>query len=136
MNFRNVYRLLGKQHLLADNSKLLDVNQVPQIAKDLEERNKQVTIEALKKQGESYKEFNRKIIKVLDEEAVVEQPADDDDEEAIARFNERQRKIESGVHFDDKYNIDEIIRKGYGGARNALVRERIQSEVRKRMRKQ
>ena len=40
LNFRNVYRLLGKQHLLADNTKLLDASTIPQIGKDLEERNK------------------------------------------------------------------------------------------------
>lgn len=45
LNFRNVYRLLGKQQLLADNTKLLDATQIPQIGKDLEERNKQTTLE-------------------------------------------------------------------------------------------
>jgi hypothetical protein len=62
-----VYRLLGKQSLLADNTVLLDASKIPQIGKDLEERNKQVTLASLKKQGESYRDFNSKIVELLDE---------------------------------------------------------------------
>ena len=29
MNFRTVYRLLGKEHMLADKMKLLDANHIP-----------------------------------------------------------------------------------------------------------
>ena len=65
LNFRNVYRLLGKQYLLADNTRLLDPNYIPQIGRDLEERNRQLTLAQLKTQGEEYRDFNQKIIPIL-----------------------------------------------------------------------
>ena len=39
-----LYKLLGKEDLLQDTIKLFDNNQIPQIGKDLEERNKQLTL--------------------------------------------------------------------------------------------
>ena len=52
LNFKHVYKLLGKDHMLADKTKLLDVNHIPQIGRDLEERSKQITLNQLKKQGD------------------------------------------------------------------------------------
>ena len=52
LNFKHVYKLIGKEHMLADKTKLLDVNHIPQIGRDLEERSKQITLNQLKKQGD------------------------------------------------------------------------------------
>jgi len=113
LNFRTVYKLLGKQSLLADNTVLLDATKIPQIGKDLEERNKQVTLAALKKQGESYRDFNAKIVELLEE-------SDESTGESV-RFTQRVKRIERGTHYEERYNLDQIISKRYGHiAREAL----------------
>eukprot|EP00347_Sterkiella_histriomuscorum_P024458 403331048 len=94
LNFKNVYKLLGKQHLLADNTKLLDNTQIPQIGKDLEERNKRVTIENLKKQGESYKDFNQHILKLLDPSKYQEQLIFQQQQQVILAQQQEHQNVE------------------------------------------
>ncbi len=53
---------------------MLDATQIPQIGKDLEDRNKRLTLNQLKKQGELYREFNNRIVGVLDEDAAHTKP--------------------------------------------------------------
>ncbi len=84
--------------MLADTTKLLDATQIPQIARDLEERNKQITLEQLKKQGQAYQQFNEQVLKVIEEAATTENSA----EEGQRIF----QQIESGEHFEKKYNLD------------------------------
>ncbi|CDW84968.1 UNKNOWN [Stylonychia lemnae] len=119
-NFRSVYRILGKQDLLSDNTKLLDNTQIPQIGKDLEERNKFLTIQSLKKQGDQYKNFNQEIIRLLDPRNADE--ADPSDKEA-SQFKKLNKKIESHLYFDQKYNVDFQINQRFGQMGNELIRK-------------
>ena len=99
LSFRHVYKLLGKQQLLADNTKLLDATQIPQIARDLEERNKQLTLQQLKKQGQSYQQFNAHVLRVIEDTSTNEDSGGDN-------VRSQFECIESGEHFENKYNMD------------------------------
>jgi hypothetical protein len=57
-------------------------------------------LQQLKKQGESYHEFNQQVLKVVEETTTS---ADDASERG---FRQEYREIESGAHFENKYNID------------------------------
>ena len=84
----------------------------------MEERTKQVTLSNLKRQGEQYLDFNSRVVGVLDE-------ADDAEAEA---FRATQKKIETGVHFEERYNLDEMIGRKFGevarAARSKLLGKR------------
>jgi hypothetical protein len=65
-----------------------------------------------------YKEFNRQIIQVLDgtsgheiigpngEVELAEPPTEQERVEA-ERFRDKLRTVEAGVHFEDRYNLDQ-----------------------------
>lgn len=85
----------------------MDASQIPQIGRDLEERNKQLTLQQLKRQGEAYHEFNQQILSVVDEAA-------SSTEESSERLRDEFRNIETGAHFENKFNIDGIIAQRFG----------------------
>lgn len=101
LNFRNLYKLLGKEDMLADSTKLLDTNLIPQIGRDLEERNKELTLESLKKQGQAYKDFNQHILNLFEgnqnDKVNTELTADTDEVQAFKKLN---KQIDSYVYFD------------------------------------
>jgi hypothetical protein len=73
-----------------------------------------VTLAALKKQGESYRDFNAKIVDLLEE-------SEEGSTEDSIKFTQRVKRIENGTHYEEKYNLDEMISKRFGHmARDAL----------------
>jgi hypothetical protein len=123
MSFRTVYRLLGKQSLLADNTKLLDPLQIPQIGRDLEERNRQLTIAGLRKQGAAYKDFNARILTLLDNGRDSPPTADE------GTFTGKMRRIETGVHFEQKYNLDEAISQRFAHIAKEVIKQKYEEKM-------
>lgn len=107
---------------------------MPQIGRDLAERNKQVTLEKLKESGESYKQFNKNLMVLLGEEA-----DDNCEQDGEARHFKRQlEQIESAEYFDKKYNLDyQILKKFKQETREALGEQaaNLREEASERRRK-
>lgn len=112
-------RMLGKQD---PGYRFSEWNQYAQIGRDLEERNKEMTLKKLKEQGRSYKEFNDQILKLLEKDKKI---IDEEDDQAVV-FKKQIKNILSCEYYDEKYNIDYQVNKKFSQEVRDMKREKVE----------